>query len=101
LAEEIQLAFAEDERAIRFVNREREWETLGRAGSAFGRSLAEFLQINEENKRETRDVHRKRTESQAESRMGSKSFPKQMRHGRVCTRRLLVTDLREKLASFQ
>lgn len=56
LAEEIQLAFAEDERAIRFVNREREWETLGIAGSAFGRSLAEFLQINEENKRETRDV---------------------------------------------
>ena len=55
LAEEIQLAFAEDERAIRFVNREREWETLV-AGSAFGRSLAEFLQINEENKRETRDV---------------------------------------------
>jgi hypothetical protein len=65
--------------------------------SYYGQSLAEFLQINEKNTRETRVVYKKdgrQRESLAESRMGNKSFPKQMlwrvERRRVCTRRLLV-----------
>lgn len=57
LAEEL-LAFAEDERAIRFINREkrerqRGWETLVDGGCTLAGLWPEFFEINEENKRDS------------------------------------------------